>query len=420
MRIKAVVFKCLLSVFLLPLSTTSANAQDAQADMKKLVNYKRMVSKNYPVYIKQRNAQFKSWELNKIPENFRIPIELQSFRDNNSVRYYAIYNPNYKTAVGYIPSNLAQMYEEEAWFAFQKLGSDAPSLSIVLAQQFTESTFNPLAIGDKKMSCGLPQLYRKTAQFLYRTDKETWKEIFYFDKKGKQHFKDVRAMVKFPFIFLPKVKQYDFEHKFDAIRSYNGAGEEAIKYAEKVMLRSLFYEELFAEHNAIPLDTTGFKNNLFGMINLTLLARSEEPIDHVMMDQLFANALAEFYSGYIPKTYIQYYLVPVLENQPLLASQKADFIIPVDSKDYYLIVEDGKVIYDYFKDSQILLDVLNHKNNNDYYLYYLEKNKRIKVTTVKKMGSRKIFSNIKPGDKIYVPPGTVLISPETNLAVRIN
>lgn len=398
----------------------SAGDGKAKADMKKLVNYSRMVSKHYPIYIKQRNAQFNSWKINKIPENFRIPIELQSYRDNRSVRHYGLYNAAYKTGVGYVPSNLVQYYEEEAWLAYQELGKDAPSLSIVLAQQFTESQFNPWAIGDNNMSYGLPQLYRKTAQYLYKTDKATWKRIFYFNKRGKHVFSSIRAMVKFPFIFLPKVKKYSFEKKFEGIRNYNGAGENAIKYAEKVMKRSLFYEELFAKYNEIPLDTAGFKSNLFGIINLTLLLRDEKTIDNVLMEELFSNALAQFTSGYVRKTYNQYYAVPVYENNPVTVSEQLDYLIPFDGKDYYIIVEDGKVIYDYFKNSQILLNVIQHKKNKDFYLYYLENNKRIKVVSLNKVGKRQVFSNVKPGDKIFIPPGTVLISPETNLAVRIN
>ncbi|MDA3891060.1 MAG: hypothetical protein PF517_05275 [Salinivirgaceae bacterium] len=420
MRFKVLIVGSIISAFVLIGAKVYADNADVKADMKKLVNYKRMVGKHYPIYIKQRNAQYKSWAKHNIPENFRIPIELQSYRDSRSVRYYGLYNAAYNTGVGYIPSNLVRYYEEEAWFAFQKYGHDAPSLSIVLAQQFTESQFNPWAIGDNNMSFGLPQLYRKTAQYLYKNDKKTWKDIFYFDKKGKHHFTSIRAMVQFPFLFLTKVKKYDFEHKFEGIRRYNGSGENAIKYAEKVMTRSLFYEELFAEYNSIPLDTTGFKKNLFDIINFTLIASGEEPIDNFLIEKLFANALAQFYSGYVRETYLQYYAVPVSENQQLLVASKTEHRIPVDGKDYYIIVEEGRVIYQYFKDSQMLLDVLNHSKNKDFYLYYIENKKRVKVVSLKKVGKKQVFSNVKPGDKVFIPPGTVLLSPETNLAVRIN
>jgi hypothetical protein len=400
-------------------SVTNIHGNDASSDMKKLVNYFRMSQKQYATYKKQREAQYASWEKNQIPSNFQIPIELQSFRDDNSTKFYIIYNPSYKTGVGYIPSNLARYYEEEAWAAYKKYGSDAPSLSIILAQQFTESTFNPQAIGDKGMSIGLPQLYRKTAKILYKTDKQTWQEYFYFDKKGRHHFKSTRAMIKFPFEFLKQVKKYDFEHKFEGIKNYNGAGEEAIKYAEKVMKRSLFYEELFAQHNAIPIDTTHFKDNLFGMINLTFLAREENPIDEELLDQIFSNALAEFYSGYVRTTYLQHYPIFAFENQPMIAQQKGDYLIPVDDKDYYLIVEDGELVYNYFVNSDELLKTLNNPKNKAFYLYYVANKKRVRITNYKTVGKRQIYSNVKAGDKIFIPPGTIIKSPKANFAVII-
>lgn len=397
-----------------------ARSLSIEANMKKLVNYNRMQPKHYEIYQKQRQEQIESWKDNNIPKNFQIPIELESFRPDNSARYYVIYNPAYKTGVGYVPSNLARYYEEEAWFAYQKMGHDAPSLSIVLAQQFTESAFNPWATGDNNMSSGLPQLYRKTAEFLYKADRKTWEQLFYFDKYGKHHFRSIRAMVQFPFVFLPKVKNYDFENKFEGIRKYNGAGENAIKYAEKVMKRSLFYEELFAENNTMPLDTASFKQNLFGMINFTLLARDEGSISDELMEQIFSNAVAEFYSGYVRNTYLQHCLIPVFENEPIIASQEVQNQIPVDGKDYYIIVEDGRVIYSYFNDAKILMEVINHPKNKEYYLYYVENKKKVKISSYNKVGNRQVYSNVKPGDKIYIPPGTILLSPETNLAVRIN
>ncbi len=412
-------FLGIVLVIIMLTKSLHATGDDVAKDMKKLVNYHKMNQRHYATYKKQREAQFASWQKNQIPKRFQIPIEMQSFRDDYSTRYYVIYNPSYKTGVGYIPSNLVRLYEEEAWAAYQKMGADAPSLSIVLAQQFTESAFNPQAIGDEKMSIGLPQLYRKTAKILYKTDRETWKEYFYFDKKGKHHFKSTRAMVKFPFVFLTKVKNYDFEHKFEGIKNYNGAGDEAIKYAEKVMKRSLFYEELFAQYNSIPLDTTQFKENLFGMINLTFIAREENPIDHELMDQIFANALAEFYSGYVRTTYLQHYQIPAYENQPMFAQQKEDYLIPVDDKDYYLIVEDGEVVYNYFINSEELLKTINHPKNKEFYLYYVENKKRVRIASFKSVGKKQIFSNVKAGDKIFIPPGTIIKTPKANLAVMI-
>jgi ABC-type transport system substrate-binding protein len=227
-------------------------------------------------------------------------------------------------------------------------------------------------------------------------------------------------MVKFPFVFLPKVKQYNSEHKFDGLKRYNGTGKKAKKYAETIIRRSLFYEELFAMYNTIPLDTSNFKNKLFDIINLTLLSRNEEPISNVIMDQLFSNIIFEHSSGYVKETYIHNVIIPVYEKQPLLAAQEVNYIIPADNKDYYIIVEEGHVIYQYFNDAQILFNVLSNKKNRQYYLYYTINKKKVIITSLKNVGNKKIYSNVKPGDKIYIPPGTILFSPETNLAVRIN
>jgi len=396
-----------------------AEGTDLKGDLNKLVNFKWMSSKDASQFLKQQKAQIDSWTKNQIPPNFRIPVEMQSYRSNNSVRYYIIYNPAFKTGVGYIPSNLVQYYEEEAWTAYQKLGSNAPSLSIILAQQFTESAFNPQAISDNNMSCGLPQLYKKTADYLYKVDKQTWKSFFYFDKKGKHHFSSVKAMVQFPFVFLPKVKQYSAENRFDGLRRYNGAGVSAIQYAEKVMTRSLFYEELFAQNNAIPLDTTGFVENLFSMINLTLLSRNEDTLYRASLEEIFNNAVAYFSAGYVHKTYAHRFMIPVLENQPASINQTEENIIPVDGKDYYLIIEDGRALYDYFKQPDILFSTISNPKNKEFYLYYKQGKKKIKVTSLKQVGKRQVFSNVKPGDKLYILPGTVIRFPNVNMAIRI-
>ena len=116
--------------------------------MKRLVNYWRMTEKNKATFKKQYESRTAKWTEDSIPANFRIPTELISFR-NGTTRYYAFYNVKYKMGIGYVPSDLVALYEQEAWRAYKKYGVDAPSLSIVLAQQFTESAFNPYITGDQ-------------------------------------------------------------------------------------------------------------------------------------------------------------------------------------------------------------------------------------------------------------------------------
>lgn len=387
-------------------------------EMRKLVNYRKMTEKNKQTFTRQRTQQTAKWKENNIPENFRVPIELISFR-NAGTRCYSLYNVKYGQGIGYVPSDLVSLYEQEAWRAYQKYGVNAPSLSIVLAQQYTESAFNPQVKGDNGLSIGLPQLYRKTAKLLYKLGKEEWDDFFAFNKRGEHYFFSNRMQVRFPFEFLPKVKGYDAENKLDGLRRYNGYGEAAFAYAEKVISRSLIYEELFAKYNAIPIDTANFRDNLFGMINLTLICHDlpELPIDS--LNQMFKNILMCMDDGVVRKAYTERYFANVMESEPLSINTKVEFVVPASGHDFYLEIEDGRTVYSYFADNNQLLATINNPQNSEFYLYIKKDGKIVKLSSYKGVGKKTIFSNVKPGDKIFIPPGTMLKSPGTNLSVIV-
>lgn len=399
-------------------SLTAPAQSSADAEMKRLVNYWRMTEKNKATFKKQQDVRTAKWAEDGIPANFRIPTELISFR-NGTTRYYALYNAKYKMGVGYVPSDLVALYEQEAWRAYKKYGVDAPSLSIVLAQQFTESAFNPYITGDEGRSIGLPQLFRKTARMLYQTDRETWRPYFAFKRNGEHYFLSNRMQVRFPFEFLPIVKGYDADHKLDGLKNYNGFGEEAFAYAEKVMKRSLMYEELFAKYNAVEFDSTNFRENLFGLINMSLLCHNLPELPESTMDQMFRNIVSGLDNGRIRKSFIERYYVNVMESDPLSIDKKVEFTVPATEQDFYLLIEDGHTLYSYFADNQQMLDVINNPQNSRYYLYYKQGRKIVKISSYKGVGNHTIFSNVKPGDKIFIPPGTVLKSTDNNLMLII-
>lgn len=408
-----------LLLFGILLASLAAPAQtSADTEMKQLVNYWRMTEKNKATFKKQYESRTAKWTEDGIPANFHIPTELISFR-NGTTRYYAFYNVKYKMGIGYVPSDLVALYEQEAWRAYKKYGVDAPTLSIVLAQQFTESAFNPYITGDEGRSIGLPQLFRKTARMLYQTDRETWRHYFAFKRNGEHYFLSNRMQVRFPFEFLPTVKGYDAEHKLDGLKNYNGYGEEAFAYAEKVMKRSLMYEELFAKYNPVELDTTNYRENLFGLINMSLLCHNLPELPESTMDQMFRNIISGIDNGRIRKAFTERYYVNVLESDPLSVDNKVAFTVPATEQDFYLLIEDGHTLYSYFADNQQMLDVINNPQNSRYYLYYKQGRKIVKISSYKGVGNHTIFSNVKPGDKIFVPPGTVLKSTDNNLMLII-
>jgi oxalate decarboxylase/phosphoglucose isomerase-like protein (cupin superfamily) len=65
------------------------------------------------------------------------------------------------------------------------------------------------------------------------------------------------------------------------------------------------------------------------------------------------------------------------------------------------------------------LKTINHPKNKEYYLYYVENKKRVRITSFKSVGKKQVYSNVKAGDKIFIPPGTIIKTPKANLAVMI-
>ena len=109
----------------------------------------------------------------------------------------------------------------------------------------------------------------------------------------------------------------------------------------------------------------------------------------------------------------------MLESDPLVLDKKVQFTVPATEQDFYLLVEDGHTLYSYFADNQQMLDALNAPQNSAFYLYYKQGRKIVKISSYKGIGNKTIFTNVKPGDKIFIPPGTVLKAPESDLSIII-
>ena len=179
------------------------------------------------------------------------------------------------------------------------------------------------------------------------------------------------------------------------------------------------YEEQFAKYNAIEIDSTNYRENHFALINLNLVCRNLPELPEATMDQMFRNIISGIDNGRIRKSFIERYYVNVMESDPLSIDRKVEFTVPATEQDFYLLIEDGHTLYSYFADNQQMLDVINNPQNSRYYLYYKQGRKIVKISSYKGVGNHTIFSNVKPGDKIFVPPGTVLKSPDNNLMLII-
>jgi hypothetical protein len=90
------IFLLLFIVINLAAITGFCQQTGIDAEAKLLVNYKHMSAKDKTKFANQRKEQKETWEEDSIPTQFRIPVELLSYRDNASVRSYALSAQNTK------------------------------------------------------------------------------------------------------------------------------------------------------------------------------------------------------------------------------------------------------------------------------------------------------------------------------------
>lgn len=420
-RKKLEFFKLLLLFCLFLFAQTIVQAQQSirkidslplgdRSELRAIVNYSRLKKEDSLHFKKQRKLYIKNLQERKVPYEFLLPVQMQSYRKPGWRKFYIHFSPVKGVGVGFVPSDLSNYYEMEAWAAYKRFGINAPSLSVVLAQQFTESAFNPTAIGDKGKSKGLPQLYKKTAQWLIKEDKATWSGFFYFDKRGRHHFKDVQSQVRFPFLFLPLYKQYTHKTRFEGIRNYNGTGNAAEQYAKTVMARAIFYEEWFSVYRSYKLDTMQFVNSLFDAVNMHFFLRDEEMFSHEAMSQIFRNVVANYNNGINLFKDNASFAASGPEKMPLIENTSTIFEVPVSGKGYYLRVEEGRTLYSYFASVEDMFLAMNNAENKQFKLYTYKKKKKVPVTKPGEVKNEQIFSNVKPGDLIYLPSGVKIVS----------
>lgn len=381
-------------------------------DYQKLINYPYLNRQDSLDFARQRLQQLEVRKALNIPAHFTIPMEMVAFRREGRNTYVEKYNTERSIGVGYIPSDLVSHYEQESWKAYQKYGKDAPTLSIVLAQQFTESHFDPNVKGDRGQSIGLPQLYHQTAKWLYQTDSSFWKQYFYFDQNENHHFHGVHSMIVFPFIFLHKYKRYRADQKFEGLRRYNGAGKQAERYAALIMQRSLFYENWMAYYREIDLQENHLYRLLTDFINMQLFNKSLKPIEESTLDELFALSSLD-YKGDEENISI----AKSLYENKVTVERNLDYQVGSANKEHYIRIEEGRTLYSYFKDVETLIKVINHPKNESFFCYHKSNGKVLKITNYQDVKNGDFYTNAKVGDYIFLPTGTTLVAPQTNIMI---
>jgi hypothetical protein len=412
----------LLVVLTYPLFTIATNSyeQRAIADLKKIINYTKLNASDSADFVLQRIQQLKQQDELQIPKRFHIPAELMSYRLEGKSNYYIRYNTGKNTSVGFVPSDLVIYYESEAWTDYQINGNNSPMLSIILAQQFTESGFNPAENGDGGNSVGLPQLYLPTAQWLMKIDANKWNNYFYIDKSGKQHFNNVRSQVRFPYDFLPKYKKYSADNKFEGLRRYNGSGSKANYYARLVLKRSIVYLDLMQQYNYFEEDTSNLLDKIAYIINMGLVIKGENQLSKKEIEEIANDVKQEFSRNWNFVNNNQLVNINSLEGKENKLDLSENYMVPNDGRNYYIVIEEGRSLFSYFHKTDEMLATINNPSNSEYYCYYWNKGKEVKVSNKEQLGTNALYTNAHTGSVINIPPGTKIYSEDASIITEIN
>lgn len=388
-------------------------------DLRKIVNYHELSQQDSIQFLEQRIEQLALQNDSAIPHRYRIPAELIAYRKSGDKQYYVKYNTSRSTYLGYVPSDLVSLYEYMA-FKYARINKEMyPSISIVLAQQFTESLFNPALKGDGGKSIGLPQLHKPTARWLLDVDAQTWNRFFYFDKQNQHHFRNLASQVEFPFIFLPHFKKFTQSTKFDGLRRYNGSGSKARQYAQLIIARSMFYEEMLNQKSDEQIDTTLFKKQVKDLINMGLYNKEFDMLTDSELDGVFGEVQALYTQGMRIENYIQQVSRSNHENAPQTLNKMSQFEIPTGGESYFFIMEEGRSLFSYFMNIEEMLNTLNMPENKLIYVYYHENGNMVKVQSRNQMTGQAVYTNARAGDRIFLKPGTKIYSSDADIIIRV-
>jgi len=403
----------------IPCNLQNAYTEQAIHDLHKIVNYHELNAADSADFVQQRASQLALQADSAIPHRFRIPPELISYRKSGNKQYFIKYNTSRSTFLGFVPSDLVSYYELISYRYYKKDKFLYPSLSVVLAQQFTESLFNPTLKGDGGKSVGLPQLHRPTAKWLLEVDRKTWDRFFYFDKNMQHFFRNIATQVEFPFLFLPHYKKYTQNAKFEGLKRYNGSGQKARTYAQLIIGRSIFYEEILNKKYNDELDTNVFKRQVKDIINMGLYNKEVDALDDSEFDGIFGEIQALFHRGMRIQTYLNQISVNDLENSPIQLANLSQFEIPTGGESYFFILEEGRSLFSYFMSMDEMVQTLNMTENELIYIFFYNNGDLIKITTRSQMTGQKVFTNARPGDRIFLKPGTRIYSPDADIVIRV-
>ncbi|MDW7694225.1 hypothetical protein R9C00_05705 [Flammeovirgaceae bacterium SG7u.111] len=379
-----------------------------------------------------------SEEFREVTEDQRLPYSMLNLTQNKN-EYHLIEHSPFKGAykrLNWIPS-LSLFYE--SMLVHHKMNElygkeQCPPQFLILAL-LSHETYMRDILGDGGQSTGMCQLYRPSAKYIttLSRNKDIFKQLIYFDKKGEQHFYNQRKMLEFIYHFLVKEKGYNnLGKKKKGVSAYNGGGERARHYGKLVLLKAYYYEGLAkalkAETDVIAVrdlyewsrsilphtfigfdgfDSTGEENEDFEK-HLTEKERSELEIFRYEISQYVLELRKP---NFVPRLISQHEQLviesPLLEKSFVTYEDNRDKMYDaLISKGCFLIIPSNRTIFSFLRENTY--QIMSEDNKFMFYTLADGEEEFIPSESAMKEKLKKgqvVLTTALAGDTVYIKPG---------------
>lgn len=382
----------------------------SQTAIKQINNWGKLTAEQQTNALSYVLSIFEEEVKTGVLDEFKMPLSMTYYSYDFDDEYIHLY-PNNKTgisAVGYVPLQFVESYETELQKFYKKKGDldKVVRLEVLLAIHYTESTFIPTR---QTPAYGLGQLTLGTAVDLLDRKENTYDDFFsVVNKKVVFKAPTVKNQIGLTITLLHDEKGYDRNgSEKSAIRNYRGSGQVAQDYATMILTRTKTYMEMMNKGEEI--DSKKF-------IAEAKKAEIKEPVIKQVEIKGYGSITDEEYDAALKEAVAIWEKEnPPVENQeetkPSSNSYKQLEPIPNGKCEYYIEIAKGRTLFSYFLNIRSMVSVMCDPKNKQFSLFYQgTAGKKIVIKSLDDIDPKNnsMQSDVKAGDKIYLPAGTVI------------
>jgi hypothetical protein len=382
----------------------------SQTAIKQIHNWSKLTATQQTNALSYVLSIFEEEVKTGVLDEFKMPLSMTYYSYDFDDEYIHMY-PNNKTglsAVGYVPVQFVESYETELQKFYKNKGDldKVVRLEVLLAIHYTESTFIPTR---QTPAYGLGQLTLGTAVDLLDRKENTYDDFFsVVNKKVVFNAPTVQNQIGLTITLLHDEKGYDRNSsEKSAIRNYRGSGKVAQDYATMILTRTKTYMEMMNKGEEI--DPKQF-------LSEAKKAEIKEPVIKQVEIKGYGSITDEEYELALKDA------MDIWEKENPSLENKEDVKVPANNYEllkpiprgqceYYVEIANGRTLFSYFLNIRSMVSVICDQKNEKFSLFYKSSSgKKIVIKSLDDLDPKNnnIQTNVKAGDIIYLPVGTVI------------